>query len=324
MHEKIVTSLFSDSGKATATIGRLEAAGIPSDHIATFGAGSDRRWDARHGSPASRDATSRGAVPSVGTTGASGMGGASGTTGASGMSGASAGMGASAATGTSALGAGSSSVDPSADIATWLESVGVPHHDADAYAEGTRRGGALVVVSCVDDKVDTVVDIVDQEGVVDLEERRSAWASEGWTGRKSNGNGNGSDKGDTVIPIAEEELHVGKRETAGRVRIHKHVVARPTEESVELRDEHVSVDRRPVDRVVGSSERDGLFEEQTVEMTERHEKPVVTKEAHVREELVVHKDVDRHRETVRDTTRRTEVDVENDRGRSDGSGPARH
>ena len=52
---------------------------------------------------------------------------------------------------------------------------------------------------------------------------------------------------DEVIPIAEEELHVGKREVGhGRVRIQSRVVERPVQEQVTLREERVDVERRPV------------------------------------------------------------------------------
>ena len=47
--------------------------------------------------------------------------------------------------------------------------------------------------------------------------------------------------------MAEEELHVGKRDVnRGRVRIHSHVVEKPVEEQVTLRHETVDVERRPV------------------------------------------------------------------------------
>jgi hypothetical protein len=52
------------------------------------------------------------------------------------------------------------------------------------------------------------------------------------------------------------------------------------------------------------------FKEGTIEVTETHEEPVVTKEARVVEEVVIETDVREHTETVRDTVRRTEVDVE--------------
>jgi Domain of unknown function (DUF2382) len=40
----------------------------------------------------------------------------------------------------------------------------------------------------------------------------------------------------------------------GRVRIHSRVVERPVEESVRLRDETVTVERRPVDRPATAAE----------------------------------------------------------------------
>ena len=55
--------------------------------------------------------------------------------------------------------------------------------------------------------------------------------------------------GDEVIQAAEEELRVGKREVGGgRVRVRSYVTERPVEEQVELRQERVSIERRPVDR----------------------------------------------------------------------------
>ena len=60
-------------------------------------------------------------------------------------------------------------------------------------------------------------------------------------------------------------------------------------------------------------------------MTETAEEAVVAKEARVREELVIRKDVDQRVESIDDSVRRTEVDVENVGGTSgltdrDGSG----
>ncbi|HEV2560266.1 MAG TPA: YsnF/AvaK domain-containing protein [Microvirga sp.] len=122
--------------------------------------------------------------------------------------------------------------------------------------------------------------------------------------------------GDQVIPIAEEELHVGKREVShGRVRIHSHVVERPVQEQVTLRDETVQVERRAATGDMRSGTLSGdPFQERTIEVEERDEQAVVSKEARVTEELVVHKDVEQRTETVSDTVRRTEVDVEDERG----------
>jgi len=115
-----------------------------------------------------------------------------------------------------------------------------------------------------------------------------------------------------VIPIAEERLRVGKRVAdTGRVRVRSYVVEEPVSEQVDLREERVTVERRPVDRSLNAG--DDAFRERTVELDERREEAVVGKEARVREELVVNKDVETRRETVSDTVRHTEVDVQDDR-----------
>ena len=83
----------------------------------------------------------------------------------------------------------------------------------------------------------------------------------------------------------------------------------PVNEQVTLREEHVDVERRPVDRAVGDADIDA-FQEGTFEVRERSEEAVVDKQARVTEEIRVRKDVDQRTETVQDTVRRTDVDVE--------------
>jgi uncharacterized protein (TIGR02271 family) len=120
---------------------------------------------------------------------------------------------------------------------------------------------------------------------------------------------------DEVIPIAEEELHVGKRQVGhGRVRIQSRVVETPVSEQVTLREERVDVERRPVSGTTQASTLGGdPFQERTIEVEERREEAVVSKEARVVEEVVVRKDVEQRTETVSDTVRKTEVDVEDER-----------
>lgn len=59
------------------------------------------------------------------------------------------------------------------NLAPVLEDAGVPRSDAHAYVEGVRRGGSVVIVSCADDRVDEVVHILDDEGVLDLDEQQA-------------------------------------------------------------------------------------------------------------------------------------------------------
>ena len=110
--------------------------------------------------------------------------------------------------------------------------------------------------------------------------------------------------------MVEEELKVGKRAVMrGGVRVYSRVVEEPVEENVRLREERVLVDRQPVDRPVNEADIRARTD-QVVEMKEYAEEPVVSKEARVVEEVRVGKEVSERTEQVRDTLRRTEVNVE--------------
>lgn len=132
----------------------------------------------------------------------------------------------------------------------------------------------------------------------------------GTTGRAASAAGYGAPAGEGTeerIPLVEENLRVGKRQVIeGRVRIRSYVVETPVTESVQLRDEHVEVERRPVDRPLTGNEADP-FREREIEAVETREEPVVSKDARVREELVMRKSVQEREEAVHDTVRRTEV-----------------
>lgn len=112
-----------------------------------------------------------------------------------------------------------------------------------------------------------------------------------------------------TIKVMEERLRVGKREVAqGAVRVRSYVVERPVEEQVRLHEERIEVERRPVDRAATGA--DAAFQDRTLEATATSEQAVINKEARVVEEIELHKDVAERTETVKDTVRKTEVEVE--------------
>jgi uncharacterized protein (TIGR02271 family) len=115
---------------------------------------------------------------------------------------------------------------------------------------------------------------------------------------------------EVAIPVVAEELQVGKREVErGGVRVQKRVSEVPVEEDVTLREERVNVDRRPADYTFHGSDSEA-FQESIVEIKEAYEELILNKKARVVEEVVINKDVEEHTETVRETLRKTEVDVE--------------
>jgi stress response protein YsnF/hemerythrin-like domain-containing protein len=118
----------------------------------------------------------------------------------------------------------------------------------------------------------------------------------------------GSSAMEEVIPLGEEVFEVGKRtENRGTARIRRFVVETPVEQQVTLQSEKVVVERRrPVsDKITGE-----ILTEVTVEVVETEEVPTVTKRMRLREEVVVRTERTQRVETVRETVRRDEVEVE--------------
>jgi len=196
-----------------------------------------------------------------------------------------------------------------------LKSMFVADEDRHAYGEGIRRGAFLLTADVEEGEADGAVRILDEGNSVDLDKRTADWRGSGWTGEFADKGANTARTGgEEVIPVVEEKLHVGKREVSrGGARVRSYVRETPVEEQVSLREEHVNVERRPVDRALGAGELTGdAFRERSIEMTATAEEAVVGKEARVVEEVVVSKTADTRTETVRDTVRRTEVEVDND------------
>ncbi|HSH81109.1 MAG TPA: YsnF/AvaK domain-containing protein, partial [Herpetosiphonaceae bacterium] len=131
----------------------------------------------------------------------------------------------------------------------------------------------------------------------------------------------GADQGEVSIPVVEEQIRVGTREVeSGGVRVDTRVEETPVREQVNLRDEQVRVERRPVDQAVDASTVTDAFREGTFEVRERDQEAVVQKDARVVEEVVINKDVQERTETVEDTVRRTDVDVQEMSGDARGTG----
>ena len=219
-----------------------------------------------------------------------------------------------------------------------LIGLGIPEEDAAEYEEGVRRGGTVVTVRVDDANAPQAADILDRHHAVDMQTRTQQWRSTGWAPKSTGARttttapntstrpaARGTDTAEQRIPIVNESLSVGKREVdRGGVRLYSHVTEQPVTEEVRLRQERVSVERRPADRP--ATEEDlKTFKDGTVEIHERSEEAVVQKKAKVTGEVVVRKDVQEKTETVRDTVRRTDVKVDrldDDKSRENRSSPA--
>jgi uncharacterized protein (TIGR02271 family) len=203
--------------------------------------------------------------------------------------------------------------------------------DRGYYENAVNEGNVLLSVYATDENLDRAADILEKHNPVDVRQDTAQAASAGSgtaaaskasaKGRSRPTAGAASTDLPKSIPVVQEDVQIGKRAVQrGGVRIYSRVIEQPVEETVRLQEERVRVERQPVNRSASSAELDA-GREQVIEVQEFAEEPVVSKEARVVEEVRVSKDATERTETVRDTVRRTEVNVEKlnegSRGRAD-------
>ena len=199
-----------------------------------------------------------------------------------------------------------------------LEQRGVDRDRRELYAEALRRGCALVMADLPDDKTDAAVKILDRHDPVNVNRAAMRWRTEGWSGYQETAppytvEEAERERGRFTLELesVEEEVKVGKREVErGRLRVHTHVTERPVREQVELREEHATVEREPAGETLSPAEAEQAFKEESFEVTERGEEPVVSKEARVTERVRVGTEEETRTEEIKETERRKQVEAE--------------
>jgi uncharacterized protein (TIGR02271 family) len=199
-------------------------------------------------------------------------------------------------------------------------------HETSVYDRSLEDGLTVVTVRASEQHQSQVMDVLERHNPVDIDERAATYGvsqttttpptdapvASGATARSTDGG---------TIQLSEETLAVGKRAiNRGTTRVRRFVVETPVEEQVSLRDESVSIERRPVtdDRPIANAD----FTDKVIEMTETREEAVVSKTARVKEEVVVRKDATERTETVRGTVRREDVEITKEPGVESSTGTA--
>lgn len=204
-------------------------------------------------------------------------------------------------------------------ITGWFKSLFSEEEDPDraGYEKALQTGHVVLRVDARENQLDTVEEILNRHSPVDVHEQAGATQS---YAAASGAAGAGAATAQTgSIPVVEEELQVGKRRVLrGGVRVYSRVIEEPVQESVNLQEERVRVERRPVNRAAEAGDLQG-GSERMFEVEEFAEEAVVSKSARVVEEVRVGKETSQRTETVKDTVRRTEVDVEQIPGSAKGS-----
>jgi len=75
-------------------------------------------------------------------------------------------------------------IDMSGGLLSQLVARGVPDEEAHAFAEGVRRGGAIVCVRAdAREEAEEAAELMLEHGALDIDACRTRWKSAGWSGR---------------------------------------------------------------------------------------------------------------------------------------------
>jgi stress response protein YsnF len=182
-------------------------------------------------------------------------------------------------------------------ITSHLVEAGYEKDKAESYGKAMQKGGALIVAEAEDDKADAALDMMRSFKALSPEALLEKL-------------GNQISKETQSAQVIEEELEVGVARTTGGKRLKTEVSEREVQETVTLHEENVEVEHTKVDRVLKPEEASKAFQETTIEMVETSEKPVISKQAHVIEEVALSKQSNERDVTVSGTVRRQDVMVE--------------
>ncbi|MDT7811415.1 MAG: hypothetical protein QOJ42_1331, partial [Acidobacteriaceae bacterium] len=195
----------------------------------------------------------------------------------------------------------------------------IEQHEAEVYGKAVETGGVVLTLRAADADVPKAMGILNQHNIVDVQDRAvktgflakaeaapvaaavaAAVPAKPLTADVSK---------DQVLRLAEEQLNVGKKLVEqGTTRIRRFVTEKPVEAQVTLHEEHAEVVRRAISDP--SYVQDIDWSDKTVEVLETAEQAVVSKSSHIAEEVVVGKTGSDRVETVHDTVRRQQVEVE--------------
>jgi uncharacterized protein (TIGR02271 family) len=201
----------------------------------------------------------------------------------------------------------------------------IEQHEATVYGRTVEQGGVVLTLRTSDKDVPRAMGILEAHNVVDVQDRAmregllsSTDVKSGPLKTASAGASAASVLTDAVsreqvLRLAEEQLEVGKRLVEeGTTRIRRFVTEKPVEAKVTLHEEHASVVRRAISDP--SFVKDIDWSDKTIEVTETAEEAVVSKSAHIAEEVVLSKTGSDRVETVKDTVRRQQVEVQREAG----------
>lgn len=208
-----------------------------------------------------------------------------------------------------------------------LIGLGVPEKEARHYNERVEQGDYLVIVDGTADEIHRAETSLKRQGIRDwaVNEIPVATANQTQTAvdhtspvvaplTSSDATLNQRDRAtrDESVKLYEERLVVDKdREKTGEVTVNKRVETETAQVSVPIEKERVVIERvTPTDAAVVAPDSDAFHEGEAVRVEVYEETPEIRKEAFVREEVGIHKEVTQETVRAEETLRREELNID--------------
>lgn len=194
-----------------------------------------------------------------------------------------------------------------------LIGLGIPEEKAKIYSDRVGRGSFLVMVTGTAYEINRASTIMRQHGVEEFDIYDMPGAKPTTVNDVDEDIRTRTDIADNdKIKLYEERLMINKqREKAGEVAIGKRVETETAEVAVPVNKERIIIER--TDTVNGTAVSPGTtnFSDTEVVRVEAYEETAnIEKQAFVREEVSVHKEVERNTVEAREAVRREELEVE--------------
>jgi uncharacterized protein (TIGR02271 family) len=183
------------------------------------------------------------------------------------------------------------------------------HDEAAVLGRSFEQGSVIIAVRVPESEAPTVIDLLDRHKPIDVVDHAKSHGLAGPTPEVPKTPAPAKFTGEGTLRVAEEQLNLGKRLVeSGLTRVRRYVVEKPVEASITLHEEHAEVLRRAISDPAYVKDID--WSEKTIDVTETAEEAVVNKTTRIAEEVVIRKQGSDRTQTVHDTVRRQEVEIE--------------
>jgi uncharacterized protein (TIGR02271 family) len=220
-----------------------------------------------------------------------------------------------------------------------LVGLGIPEKRAKAYSDSVAKGNYLVIVDGTEDEIQRAETILKRGGIQDwgiydipttkaadagVVDRSGTDVVSARTNTANTGVEQASTTIDNSVPapiratdeeavrLYEERLVVDKdREKTGEVVVGKRVETETAKAAIPIEQERVVIERVASEDIgVATTPGADAFQDTTIRVDVYEETPEFRKEAFVREEVKIHKEVDREVVKTEETLRREELDID--------------